>query len=236
MSFYQVLNKKHNLHKNASFWTHLISNTLDFLIVFALLYINYFAFLKHEIVQKYSYYLFFIFSISILLIYFLIIPYFLNIRTFGVFIIRKQIIVNLLPIKWKKIKIIFFRYIFNFLYWAMIFLLFILFIKKEDFIEFKKILELIKEKQINLYTNKKLLFFYQIISILCSLWFLIASINYCLIIFKKNKLGLKEIISNTRMVDFKHFVASDLIKETIIYPNKITNKTFSYYEQESKEY
>lgn len=154
-------------------------------------------------------------------------------RTFGVFVIRKQVIFseNISNKKHITLITVLKRGIFNFFYWTFIFLIFIFFIKQNEIQDFETITHLLKEKKIKSYKNTKLLFFYDFLAIISSIWSFFILINYLLSIFKKNKLGISELISKTRIVDLKHFNQDNLLEKETFFPKKIKNKTFSYFNE-----
>ncbi|MGP1451332.1 MAG: hypothetical protein ACTTJO_00965 [Metamycoplasmataceae bacterium] len=105
------------------------------------------------------------------------------------------------------------------------------FIKQNEIQDFETITHLLKEKKIKSYKNTKLLFFYDFLAIISSIWSFFILINYLLSIFKKNKLGISELISKTRIVDLKHFNQDNLLEKETFFPKKIKNKTFSYFNE-----
>lgn len=211
------------LHKNANFWTRFATNLIDIIIFIGSVFLQYYFLIVAKGNLKINFYIFLIFSNLTALILFLVLPSFLEGRTLGMVINHVQFIhIN----KKEKLviwKLILFKAIFNFWLWLLISIIFVGLIKPTELENFKDA----TNEEIN--NNYRFIIAKRIVSALSSLLFLFTLINYLMVIGKKNKIGLLDIISKTRIVYLKHYKKEELSEMIKLIPFKNNNQEFKYF-------
>ncbi|MBZ4204101.1 hypothetical protein [Mycoplasma tauri] len=201
------------LHKNVTFWIRLFYRVFDIFCFISLVILSFYLTISKKFnVDENSfilkYYLFWILSVIQAAILFVLIPFFLDGRTLGMLISRVQLLLDNSNNDYqkdnnlKKIRIICYlkRSVFSFLIWFFIVIL-ILFCVRHN--EVKLFLEYIKNN--NSSSKFSFAFANNFLKIFLSIYILFLTIDLLSIIVSKKRIGIIDLLSNSRVVWIKHY-------------------------------
>ncbi|VEU77852.1 RDD family protein [Mycoplasmopsis columbinasalis] len=219
------------LHKNANFWSRLCGHWLDFLCFCALVLPHYWFLVGQGTTNHFSlkFYLFICVSNLDAAILFVGIPYLTAGRTVGMLINRLQFIAQTKATKFNLHKIIWQKAIFSCGFWLLTSLLFIILIYPQDFAAFKE--AVVKRDTSNFrYTIAA-----RLIGSISVLGLLLSTLNYIMILVKKNKLGFTDFFTNTRTVYLKHYNKELLNTMVRLIPFKHSHQSYTFAQKTNNE-
>lgn len=213
------------MYENAPFWKRFLSNFLDFVIVFSFsALIVFFATSSDKenfTPNFYNIKLPILLIILLISAYYLLTPIITKGKTLMMLVFRIKIIDN----SNKKFKVLSFlkRNIVGCYIWILIFLISVIFFSPLQLSEMGNIKE-------NDNTLSILNVFKNVIGYFISIWFVIMAVNYIIIIKNSKRNGVSEIISGTRVVNWKIVQESKKIQDIPIYPFYKKYRNIVYYQ------
>ncbi|WP_033161332.1 RDD family protein [[Mycoplasma] collis] len=208
----------------ASYKIRFLSGVIDiFIFIFITFLITFLVFFKFDFqndkvdpIFNIFYYLWFLFEISIILFLHLIIPLFFSKgKTIGKIITKLQVVNLNGNTKKINLKNIIKKEIFYSLNWIFIILLFLIFINPEEFKSFSKNKELLTKKIENIENlSLKIKVVLRLIFIISN-FFVFSNYVITLTIFKKNRLSIIDIFSQTQTVYKNKFEFKNEISESL---------------------
>lgn len=213
------------MYENAPFWKRFLSNFLDFVIVFSFsALIVFFATSSDKenfTPNFYNIKLPILLIILLISAYYLLTPIITKGKTLMMLVFRIKIIDN----SNKKFKVLSFlkRNIVGCYIWILIFLISVIFFSPLQLSEMGNIKE-------NDNTLSILNVFKNVIGYFISIWFVIIAVNYIIIIKNSKRNGVSEVISGTRVVNWKIVQESKKIQDIPIYPFYKKYRNIVYYQ------
>ncbi|QIW62576.1 RDD family protein [Mycoplasmopsis gallinacea] len=213
------------MYENAPFWKRFLSNFLDFVIVFSFsALIVFFATSSDKenfTPNFYNIKLPILLIILLISAYYLLTPIITKGKTLMMLVFRIKIIDN----SNKKFKVLSFlkRNIVGCYIWILIFLISVIFFSPLQLSEMGNIKE-------NDNTLSILNVFKNVIGYFISIWFVIMAVNYIIIIKNSKRNGVSEVISGTRVVNWKIVQESKKIQDIPIYPFYKKYRNIVYYQ------
>ncbi|WP_027120974.1 RDD family protein [Mycoplasma leonicaptivi] len=218
------------MYKNASLSKRFLANFLDLIIIlfffFICIVLPFLIKPQNKIIDSIFYSIITV-IILILNFFYLIIPIFTKGKTLGMLLIKIKIIDS--QTKDFRIKTLFLRNVFNSFLLSLPWVLTLIFFSKDSlfFNEKKQIWEI---KQTLL--NKIIL---QIIIMLLTIHFSIFTISYFMILFNKKKLGLNDILTDSRIVENKMINIMEVENDIKFVPELNTRRKFRYFSEIKNE-
>ncbi|VEU58365.1 RDD family protein [Mycoplasmopsis gallinacea] len=213
------------MYENAPFWKRFLSNFLDFVIVFSFsALIVFFATSSDKESFTPNFYnikLPILLIILLISAYYLLTPIITKGKTLMMLVFRIKIIDN----SNKKFKVLSFlkRNIVGCYVWILIFLISVIFFSPLQLSEMGNIKESDNTLSIlNVFKN--------VIGYFISIWFVIMAVNYIIIIKNSKRNGVSEVISGTRVVNWKIVQESKKIQDIPIYPFYKKYRNIVYYQ------
>ncbi|WP_161792741.1 hypothetical protein [Mycoplasmopsis meleagridis] len=177
-------------------------------------------------------YVFIALSILTSIIFFILIPLFLNARTIGYLILRLQYL-SLEKNKYLPIyKIVLKKAVFSSFFWIFICFVFVCLIYPSDFNNFKNSISLEKVAE---NSNPRFLIAYKILTTIISFFILLFSFNYISILVKRNRIAILDYVSGTRIVYMKHIQDANLQKDIKLIPYRAKNEKIVYFFKEKND-
>ncbi len=218
------------LHKNVNFWIRLFYRLLDIITFFSLVtllsFLSVFKTHNPKQIPLLSYYYFWIASVLISLILFIIIPFVFEGRTIWMIIFRVQILLTIdsktYMNKAKIHKAYLLRSLFSFWIWLFLVLLIMSLIMPWQINKFYEYL--LSKKSTNEPFN--FVFLTRFIQTVIGLYFTFLFIDTLVIIVNKKNLGIIDNISGTRVTWIKHYNNNQKTMPKLI-PFKADNKSFT---------
>nr|WP_234778447.1 hypothetical protein [Mycoplasmopsis meleagridis] len=166
------------------------------------------------------------------IIFFILIPLFLNARTIGYLILRLQYL-SLEKNKYLPIyKIVLKKAVFSSFFWIFICFVFVCLIYPNDFNNFKNAISLEKVAE---NSNPRFLIAYKILTTIISFFILLFSFNYISILVKRNRIAILDYVSGTRIVYMKHIQNANLQKDIKLIPYRAKNEKIVYFFKEKND-
>ncbi|WP_117275308.1 RDD family protein [Mycoplasmopsis edwardii] len=212
------------IYKNSNFIRRFLANIIDlFLTISLILLIFYLVSRNSSKPNNISFYSGFIYSIVIINLFYLFVPFLSEGRTIGLWLCKLKIIDS--ESKTFKIKTLLHRNVFASFYFTLIFIAIMAFYSENSFIA----TQVNQKEVISLKNDLYHKVVTQFIVTFLAIGFFIHTIGYLFIIFKAKKLSIVDFLTNSRIVENKPYSTQN--KEKQFTPIYFEKRKFFYVDE-----